>query len=87
MVQARVVSIALFGLLQENVSLLTIEAASYLCAFLLLLHVHSSGKRNATMLAAAALLAVIVELLFFDQKRWHAQALVSGSFACILTMS
>lgn len=76
MVPARVVTVAFVALLQENVSLLTIEVASGLCAFLLLLHVHSSGKRSATMLAAAALLAAIVELVFFGYKRWHAQALV-----------
>ncbi|TMW56293.1 hypothetical protein Poli38472_008941 [Pythium oligandrum] len=76
MVPSRVVSIAFFGLVQENVSLLSIEIVCYLTTFLLMLHIHSSGKRNATMLAAAFVQLVIMELLFFGQKRWHAQSLI-----------
>lgn len=76
MVPAREVTVAFVALLQENVSLLAIEVASCLCTFLLLLHVHSSGLRSATMLVAAALLSAVIELLFFGHKRWHAQALV-----------
>ncbi|DBA01669.1 TPA: hypothetical protein N0F65_010320 [Lagenidium giganteum] len=74
MVESRVVSIAIFGLLQENVSLVTIELVTYLCAFVLMLHVHSSGKRNATMLVAAALQIILVDLVLFSGRRWHAQA-------------
>ncbi|CEG47846.1 uncharacterized protein PHALS_05176 [Plasmopara halstedii] len=52
------------------------EGATYLNFFILLLHVYSSGKRNATMLIAAILQVLIVELTFDDSDRWHAQALV-----------
>lgn len=74
--ESRVVAAAVFALLQENASLLAIEFACYLCAFLLLLHIHSSGKRNATMLLAAALQVVVVDQVFFSSTRWHAQSLV-----------
>jgi hypothetical protein len=73
---SRVVSLPVFALLQENLSLLTIEIVSLLASFLLLLHIHSSGKRNATMFAAAAVQLIAMELLFFREKRWHAQSLV-----------
>ncbi|KAJ0403567.1 hypothetical protein P43SY_009015 [Pythium insidiosum] len=73
---SRVVSIALFGLLQENVSLLTIEVVTYLSMFLLMLHIHSSGKRNATMFVAAAVQIFLMEWLLFGERRWYAQALV-----------
>lgn len=74
--ESRVVAAAVFALLQENASLLAIEFACYLCAFLLLLHIHSSGKRNATMLLAATLQVVVVDQVFFSSTRWHAQSLV-----------
>lgn len=76
MVPSRVVSIAFFGLLQENVSLLTMEVVALLASFLLMLHIHSSGKRNATMFAAAVVQLIAMELLFFEGKRWHAQSLL-----------
>lgn len=74
MVHSRVVSIAIFGLLQENVSLISMEVVSYLAAFVQMLHIHSSGKRNATMLIAAALQSILLDQLWFRQTRWHAQA-------------
>ncbi|KAE9040412.1 hypothetical protein PR003_g1421 [Phytophthora rubi] len=73
---SRVMPIAFLGLFNENVSLAAVEGATYLSVFLLMLHVHSSGKRNATMLTAAVLQVVIVELLFYCHSRWHAEALV-----------
>ena len=76
MVPSRTISTAFFGLLQENVSLATIEITSYMCAFLMGLHIYSSGKRNATMLAAAALHVTLVDYVVFTGMRWHAQALV-----------
>ncbi|RLN70148.1 hypothetical protein BBJ28_00022253 [Nothophytophthora sp. Chile5] len=75
-VPSSVMAVAFFGLLQENLSLAVVEVTTYLCVFLLMLHVHSSGKRNATMLVAAALQILVVELVFYSQTRWHAQALV-----------
>ncbi|KAG2523296.1 hypothetical protein BBO99_00004530 [Phytophthora kernoviae] len=73
---SRVMPIAFLGLLQENLSLAVVEGVTYLSVFLLMLHVHSSGKRNATMLIAAMLQVMIVELLFYNTERWHGQALV-----------
>ncbi|KAG7397165.1 hypothetical protein PHYBOEH_001159 [Phytophthora boehmeriae] len=73
---SRVMPIAFLGLLQENLSLAVVEGVTYLSVFLLMLHVHSSGKRNATMLIAALLQVMIVELVFYDTERWHGHALV-----------
>ena len=73
---SRVMPIAFLGLLNENVSLVIVEIVTYLSAFLLLLHVHSSGKRNAAMLIAAVLQVLLVELFFHCGDRWHAQSLV-----------
>ncbi|TDH69036.1 hypothetical protein CCR75_004755 [Bremia lactucae] len=41
-----------------------------------MLHANSSGKRNATMLISAILQVLIVELIYCNSDRWHAQALV-----------
>lgn len=76
MVPSRVVSIAFFGLVQENLSLLSMEIIAYLTSFLLLLHIHSSGKRNAIMFVATVVQLISMETLFFSNKRWHGQALV-----------
>lgn len=73
---SRVMPIAFLGLFNENVSLAAVEGATYLSVFLLMLHVHSSGKRNATMLTAAVLQILVVELFFYSHSRWHAEALV-----------
>lgn len=75
-VPSRVVAAAFLGLVQENLSLVTIEIVCYLLLFLLLLHIHSTGRRSATLFAASALVVVMLELVFFRGKRWHAQALV-----------
>lgn len=75
-VPSRLVAAAFLGLVQENLSLVTIEIIGYLLAFLLLLHIHSSGKRNAAVFVSASLVVMLIELLFFRGKRWHAQALV-----------
>lgn len=83
-VPSRLVAAAFLGLVQENLSLVTIEIICYLLVFLLLLHIHSSGKRNATMFVAAALVVMLVELLFFRGKRWHAQALVRSHYLRII---
>ncbi|CAI5702186.1 unnamed protein product [Peronospora effusa] len=71
-----VMPIAFLGPLNENISLAIVEGATYFSLFLLLLHVYSSGKRNATMLLAAMLQVLVVELIFYHSDRWHAQALV-----------
>ncbi|KAI9911796.1 hypothetical protein PsorP6_008733 [Peronosclerospora sorghi] len=75
-VTSRVMPIAFLGLLNENISLAIIEGTTFLSFLLLMLHVHSSGKRNATMLIAAMLQVFVVELCFYNSDRWHAQALV-----------
>jgi hypothetical protein len=76
MVPSRTVSIAFLGLLQENVSLAVIEITSYLCTFILLLHLHSSGKRNVTMLLASMLHVILTDCFVYTDMRWHAQSLV-----------
>jgi hypothetical protein len=87
MVPSHVVSIAFFGLLQENLSLLMMEIVTYLCMFILMLHVQSSGKRNATMLVASVVQLLFMELILMHEKRWHAQALVRYFFCPKLSLS
>ena len=77
-----VMPIAFLGPLNENISLATVEGATYVSAFFLLLHVYSSGKRNATMLLAAMLQVLVVELIY-RSDRWHAQALVMLVSECL----
>ena len=73
---SRVTPIAFLGLLGDNASLVVVESVACLSTSLLLLHVHSSGKRNAAVWVAALFQVLLVELFLHSDDRWHAQSLL-----------